>query len=195
MSLGIGPILRDLERDALARRMRATFSTAAGTAFYPFSTTAGLSALGTVYWIQSVMLVASRYILTWKEGRETANLLDASTPEFWDTAHDATGLFGLELRPPPSGILSIEVSAYCSPHIATLIGPSTDELNLEADVEDALCYGAAAVMCDADSEYQRAGRWQARYIVALERLRAKLNMDRGDLPSIQDGSTLDQYFE
>lgn len=187
---GINPTLRELEREAFTRTRTATFLSVAGQAEYPFLTTAGLSALGPIYAVEGVFYGPDERPLVWQERHVHVGPPTSGDPRFWALWND-----GLAFDPaPPVGGVTIRVDAYCSPLAVTASSPPSDELGLTPDVEDALVYGSSYRMAIIDSEYARASNLRDQYLASLNALRQKMNPDRGDIPSLVDGSGMDRYF-
>jgi len=185
----INPTLREMEQRSFTRTRTATFLTVSGQAEYPFATTAGLSSLGPIYAVERVSYGPDERRLRWQERYKQVGPPVQGDPSFWTFWNDG---ISLEPAPPASGV-TVRVDAYCTPLTATPMG-TTDELGLTADIEDALVLGSAFRMSLIDSEYLRANELRSLYLARLDALRQKMNPDRGDLPSVEEGSGLDAYF-
>lgn len=187
----INPTLRELEQNSFTRSRTATITLVGGQADYPFLTTPNLSALGPIYAVERVSFGSSERPLRWKERFTHVGPPTTGEPVFWTLWND-----GISFDPiPATGGEIVRLDVYCSPLVVTESSPPVDELQLTADIEDALVLGSAFRMALIDSEFIRARELRVLYAERLSALRAKMNPDRGDMPSVEDGSGMDDFIQ
>lgn len=184
---GINPTLREMEARTLSRLVSATISSVAGQGIYALP-----ASIRTAYLFEGVFYGTSKIPLRWREHNENAAYIGGNgIPRWWSIVGAKNDL---ELSPAPNASGdNIFVEAYASPSLATPVS-STDELSLALDTEDCLISGASWRMAVIDSEIAKADRFFGQYRDRISLLRQKLAPDRGDLPSIVDGSGFDEAY-
>ena len=184
LDLAVNPTIREIEQNSFTRSVSATIPTVIGQAAYNLPATVGV-----LHWVEQILYGPEKRILEYKDhGRLRFD--SNGTPEFWSMWAGK-----LEFDPVPSSIVTIFLEIWCSPTEATAgAGKMSDELLVGLQVKDALVNGSSWRLCEIDSEYARADRYQRQYLKTLSDLRAKKNPDQGDSPSLIDESGLDSYI-
>lgn len=183
---GLNPTAREIAVLALSESDSVTLATVGGTRSYNLP--AGIVPFVR---ISAITHGASRTPLAYMERSDMAQQTSTGTPTHW-TIYANT----IQFHPIPSGVDTVYIDAENGADAAVVSDPAaiTDEFGFTRDVEDALVYGSASVLCAINREPEREASYARKYADKISQLRRKLQPDGQGLACIDQRDASDDYF-
>lgn len=187
ISAALNPVAREVSAVALVSSKSSQTTSVAQQQDYSLPT-----AITPFLKMSKITYGSTRKELIYLDNNVMSKELVYGEPEYWTIWDNKLRLYPI----PSASAETIRLDAYGGPIPCTEQSPaaSTDELSFPADAEDALVYGAAAIMCGVDREMERAAFYKSEYNGKLGQIRSRLAPNEDRPVSIQDRFEGDAYF-